>query len=153
MAVARAVDKYLARYAATQIALPIGVTNFAELIREDRYAQLRGGLLEVFGRLFGTGVRLYVYPGLDAATGRRIELDTLEIPRSVQPLIAYLRERGFVEPIEGLADEALRLKSDEVLAKLRRREADWKDWIEPDVAEAIESQGLFGFGRPARIPA
>ncbi|MEZ4290142.1 MAG: TonB-dependent receptor [Myxococcota bacterium] len=37
------VAQYLARYAATQIALLIGVTNFAELIREDRYAQLRAG--------------------------------------------------------------------------------------------------------------
>ncbi len=30
------VAEYLARYSATQIALPIGNANFAELIREDR---------------------------------------------------------------------------------------------------------------------
>jgi hypothetical protein len=101
--------------------------------------------------LFGTGVRLYVYPGLDAESGRRIELDSLEVPESVAPVFTYLRQRGFVQPIEGLPDAALKLRSDEVLAKLRRREADWKEWIEPDVAAAIEEQGLFGYGRSETV--
>ena len=33
-------------------------------------------------------------------------------------------------------------------AKLRRREADWQKWLEPEVAAAIEEHGLFGYGRP-----
>ena len=108
------VAEYLARYAATQIALPLGLDAFAAFLREDRYAHLRGGLLEATGRLFGMGVRVYVYPALDPQTGRRISVDTLEVPEAVEPLFAYLRLRGYVEPLDGFDEDGLRLGSDEV---------------------------------------
>lgn len=139
------VAEYLARYAATQIALPIGVGNFLELINEDRYARLPGGLLEATGRLMGQGVKVYVYPIIDAKTGQRLELDTIELPDSVRHLFGYLRDRGYVQPLEGLPDEALRVKSDDIYDWIRSGNPRWKDHVEPGVAEAIRKGQLFGY--------
>ncbi|MCP4906425.1 MAG: TonB-dependent receptor, partial [bacterium] len=141
------VAEYLARYSATQIALPLGVVHFMELIREARYAHLRGGLLEATGRLFGMGVRIYVYPGLDQVTGERLELGSLAVSTSTQKLFDYLRERDFVQPLIGLSDEALRVRSDEIHRLLRAGDPRWEEHVEPDVARAIREAGLFGFGK------
>ncbi len=138
------VAEYLDRYAATQIALPVGVVNFIELIREDRYAHLSGGLLEAMGRLFGSGVRLYVYPGLDPVTGQRLDLASVELPASAQKLFDYLCERGYVQPLEGLPHEALLVRSDEILAWIRQGDSRWPNYVEEDVARAIREQDLFG---------
>jgi len=141
------VAEYLSRYDATQIALPVGVTNFMELIHEERYAHLPGGLLEAMGRLFGSGVRLYVYPGLGPVTGERLELDSLGMPPSVRKLFEYLTERGYVQALEGLPDEVLRVRSDDIYEWIRMGNPKWEEYVAPDVARAIKKAGLFGFGR------
>lgn len=139
------VAEYLERYAATQIALPVGVSNFMELIHEDRYAHLSGGLLEATGRLMGHGVKIYVYPGLEETTGTRLELDNLALPESVRMLFDYLMERGYVQPLEGLSDELLRVRSDDIYAWIRSGDDRWEAHVDPDVARAIRKDHLFGF--------
>lgn len=138
------VAEYLARYSATQIALPIGILNFLELLREDRYTRLNGGLLEATGRLMGQGVKVYVYPGLDPKTGERLELDGVALPDSIRMLFHYLKERGYVQPLEGLPDEALRVSSDDVYDMIQSGDPRWEDYVEPEVAEAIRKGRLFG---------
>ncbi len=139
-----AVD-YLARFGAKQIALPIGIVDFIDLIREDRFAHLRGGFLEAAGRLFGLGVRLYVYPGLDPKSGQRIDLASLDLPEPISKLLDYLVEREYVSPLDGLPDSELELRSDDVLAMLRSGGRDWESYVEPEVVAAIKSGGLFGY--------
>ena len=140
------VAEYLARYSATQIALPIGVLNFKELLNEERYAHLSGGLLEATGRLMGQGVKIYVYPGLDPKTGERVELDTLELPESVRSLLAYLVERGCVQAIDGLPDDQLRVGSDAIHRWICDGDPRWEEHVMPEVAKAIRGAGLFGCG-------
>lgn len=139
------VAEYLARYAATQIALPLGIGNFMELIREERYEHLSGGLLEATGRLMGQGVRIYVYPWVDSETGKRLELDTVEVPDSVRQIFDYLVDRGYVQPLEGLSNDALRVKSDHIYEWIRAGDPRWRDHVEPGVAEAIRKGHLFGY--------
>jgi len=144
------VAEYLARYAATQIALPIGIVSFLELMDDARYAHLHGGLLSVCGHLFGMGTRLYVYPGIDRKTGERLDLETSRPPASVATLFTYLIEKGYVRPLDGLPDARLVIRSDDVLAMIQRDDPDWETFVEPEVAVAIREQGLFGAGRRAR---
>jgi hypothetical protein len=141
------VAEYLSRYSASHIALPLGISNFREVLHEHRYAHLSGGLLEASGRLFGMNVRIYVYPGLDPVTGQRLELDALGLPESVRKLFEYLFERGYIQALEGLDDEALAVRSDEVLEWLRNDDPRWEDHVEPEVARAIRELHLFGYQR------
>ena len=48
--------------------------SLRELFDEQFYANLEGGILESFGRLFKNDLKLYIYPLLDRKTG---ELTTL----------------------------------------------------------------------------
>ena len=139
------VAQYLARYSAAEIALPVGVLNFFELMREERYSHLSGGLLEATGRLMGQGVRIYVYPGLDPETDERVELADLELPQEVRTLFQYLTERGTVQPLEGLPDDALRVRSDDIHQWIREGDPRWEDYVLPEVVRAIKVGKLFGY--------
>ncbi len=138
------VAEYLARYEATQIALPLGIENFREII-DRHYENLSGGVLEAMGRLFGAGVRIYVYPAVNPATGRRESLDSISLDAGVRTLHAYLRERGYVGSLDGLPDDQLRVRSDDVLKWIRSGDSRWEDCVEESVAQAIRERGLFGF--------
>lgn len=141
------VAEYLCRYATAHIALPLGVTSFLELLDEERHAGARGGVLAACGRLFGMGIRLYVYPAIDRTTGQRLELATLRPPQAVASLFRYLIESGYVRPLEGLADARLAIRSDDVLAMIRRNDPDWEAHVEPAAATVIRERGLFGYAR------
>ena len=97
------------------------------------------------GRLFGLGVLIYVYPGLDPESGRRIDLASLDVPQPVSQLVDYLVEQGYVRPLEGLPDDELDLRSDDVLAMLRSGDRKWESYVEPEVVAAIKAGGLFGY--------
>lgn len=143
------VAEYLARYAATQIALPVGVVTLAESFDESRFLHLPGGLLEATGRLLGQGVRVYAYPEMDAETGERIDLDRISLAKSVQSLFAYLLGRGSLQPLEGLPDEVLRVRSDDVHDWIASGDARWEEHVLPEVARAIREKGLFGYAGAA----
>ena len=136
---------YLARFGARQIALPMGILAFMELLHEDRFAHLRGGFMEAAGRIFGLGARFYVYPGLDPESRRRIDLASLKVPEPMSILLDYLVAQEYVIPLDGLPDSELRLRSDDILAMLRCGDREWESHVEPEVAAAIRSEGLFGY--------
>jgi hypothetical protein len=137
--------EYLDRYGAREIALPIGIERLQDLIRAERYAELPGGFLQAAGRLFSMNVHLYVYPGLDPVKGRRMELANFEPPESLALLFGHLVSRGYIRPLEGLPDEQLRFRSDDLLAMLQSGDRTWESFVEPEVATAIRCAGLFGY--------
>jgi hypothetical protein len=61
---------YIRRYTKEMIGVTMGVPSMRELFDERYYENLDGGILESFGRLFKSGVRLYVYPLKEKETGK-----------------------------------------------------------------------------------
>src|ERR1700735_3669211 len=53
---------YIASRTTERIGIVMGVPSLIELFDEKFYAQLPGGILESFGRLFKNDLRIYVYP-------------------------------------------------------------------------------------------
>jgi hypothetical protein len=85
---------YLARYTTEPIAVTMGIGSLQDLFKEQYYAGLEGGILEVFGRLFTKDLRIYAYPLRDSATGVIATVDTVEMPSELRNLYWHLVERG-----------------------------------------------------------
>ena len=67
---------YIGERTTERIGIVMGVPSLIDLFDEKNHAQLPGGILESFGRLFKNGLKLYVYPhqptpGRRAQDGRR----------------------------------------------------------------------------------
>src|SRR5438034_7672654 len=60
---------YLFRYTNSAIGLVMGVPSLIEILTQKYYANLEGGILEALGRMFKGGLKLYVNPMVDSATG------------------------------------------------------------------------------------
>ena len=63
---------FLSERTSERIGIVMGVPSLIDLFDEENHAQLQGGILESFGRLFKNDLRVYVYPL------RRSENDELE---------------------------------------------------------------------------
>ena len=133
----------LQRYTQERIGIALGVPTLQGVI-DDEYDDLPGGRLEAIGRLFRNAVKLYVYPTFDPATGTLITAATMPVPRPVQNLYRYLLDNERIESLEHQDEPGLRVRSSEVLARLRRGDPTWESTVPPSVASAIKRRRLFG---------
>ncbi len=134
---------YLFRYTRQKIGIVMGVPTLRELFDEKYYADLAGGILESFGRMFKHDLKLYVYPLLDQANGQLVTLANHQVPSHLRHLYAYLMENDFMEDIRGFKREYLPIFSREVLRKLREGDSDWEHMVPAEVARIIKQRQLF----------
>jgi hypothetical protein len=135
---------YLTRYTDRLIGLPMGVPSLKDIFDERYYTELEGGILEGLGRLFKTGVTLYVYPLLNP-DGSAVPADKFEVAPNLRHLYAHLLENGFICPMRDYDPKFLGIRSADVLAKIRSGDSSWTDLVPPEVAEIIRSRHLFGY--------
>ena len=134
---------YFRRYTQAPLAVALNANQLHELFDESFYDPLPGGLLEGFGRLFKSGVRLYTYPKF-SAQGILITTGNLEVGPNVAHLLEHLRANRLVDDIRdvdpGLADQS----AAEVHERLLRGDASWRDLVPAPVADLITARRLFG---------
>ncbi|MBX6325981.1 MAG: TonB-dependent receptor, partial [Chthoniobacterales bacterium] len=139
---------YLFRYTNKSIGLVMGVPSLIEIFNEKYYANLEGGILEAFGRMFKNGLKLYVYPMIDEASGKIISATQIQVAPNLRSLFRYLIDNQYVQEITDYHPEYLRIYPPDVLAKLQAGDPVWEQMVPPEVAQIIKQREFFGYRRP-----
>jgi hypothetical protein len=135
---------YLAWRTDGRIGMVMGLPSLVELFDEARHAELPGGILESFGRLFKNDLRLFVYPMLQE--GRVVTVDTVEVAPQLRPLFDYLNQRGSFVGLDH-QDDYLPILSRDVLKRIPTEDTSWEAMVPAQVAELIKKRGFFGHDR------
>jgi len=139
---------YLSRYTNRMIGLVMGVPSLMEIFDEKYYLNLEGGILEALGRMFKAGLKLYVYPMVDEATGKIITATQLEVAPNLRSLFHYLIDNQFIEEISHYHSEYLRIYPAAALAKLQSGDSGWERMVPPEVVQIIKEREFFGYRAP-----
>jgi len=137
---------YLFRHTKKMIGIVMGVPTLREIFEEKYYADLEGGILESFGRLFKNDLKLYVYPLREAKTGALITAGNLRVAPHLRHLYAYLVENRLIESLRDFDERCLPIFSRDVLAKIRAGDPAWETMVPPTVAQMIKERKLFNYG-------
>jgi hypothetical protein len=141
--------EYLAGYTDGLIGIALGLPTFRQIVNDQFYRDLPGGLLESAGRLFKRAVKVYIYPTRNPVTGQVETLETTSLPAPLHYLQSLLMELGRIEPIRAYNETYLSIRASDVLARIENDDASWETMVPPVVAEAIKAERLF---RPHRAP-
>jgi hypothetical protein len=139
---------YLFRYTNRAIGLVMGVPSLIEIFNEKYYSNLEGGILEALGRMFKGGLKLYVYPMFDEASGRTIAATQIEVAPNLRSLFQYLIDNQYIQEITDYHPEYLRIHPPDVLAKLQSGDNRWEQMVPPEVAHIIKKREFFGYSTP-----
>ncbi len=134
---------YFFRYTKKMIGITTGVPTLREVFDEKYYANLSGGILESFGRMFKNDLKLYVYPLLDEKTGAQISATNLRVAPNLRHLHAYLVENRYIESLRDYDEKCLSIFSRDVLQKIRSGDKSWEAMVPPEVAQIIRERNLF----------
>jgi hypothetical protein len=136
---------YLGGYTKRKIGITMGAASLRDLFEEKYYAELEGGILESFGRLFKNDLSLYIYPLLDQATGQLVTVETLEIAPTLRKLYGYLVDRGHIKQLENVNRDYLHIFSRDALRKIRGGDRTWEDMVPREVADVIKARRFLGY--------
>ena len=141
---------YIAERTNERIGIVMGVPSLIDLFDEKNHAQLPGGILESFGRLFKNDLKLYVYPLQPSADEELCTVDNIQVGPELQPLYDYLAGRGSFVHLDNYRPEFLSIFSRDVLQRIAAADDSWETMVPPAVAELIKRRGFFGYLRPGR---
>ncbi len=136
---------FLSRYTNRMIGLVMGVPSLLEIFDEKYYLNLEGGILEALGRMFKSGLKLYVYPMIDESTGELVTAKQLQVAPNLRSLFQYLIENDFIQEITEYNPDYLRVHPPEALAKLQSGDEAWERMVPPEVTKIIKDRGFFGY--------
>jgi len=124
----------------------MGIYALQKIFDEKTYENLRGGILECFSSLFGSNVKLYIYPALrkDNTLYRLNDFES-DLPMHLKSLFRYLMDNNKMEDIDDANISNLNIISDHVLAMIRKGEPGWEKFVPHKVEEAIKEHGLFDY--------
>jgi len=134
---------YLAWRTDGRIGMVMGVPSLIDLFDESAFADLPGGILEAFGRLFKNDLRLFVYPML--RDGEVTTVGTLEVAETLRPLYDYLARRGSFVDLDNYKPEHLPILSREVLQRITAGDEGWEQMVPPEVESLVKARGFFGY--------
>ncbi len=136
--------EYLFRYTKNMIGIAMGVPTLKEVLEEEHYTDLGGGILESFGRLFRNDLKLYIYPLKEPKSGALITAANLQVADNLRHLYSHLLENRYLEDLCGYDEACLPIFSSEVLRKIREGNPLWEEQVPPKVAALIKERRLFG---------
>jgi hypothetical protein len=143
----RLVD-YLSRITkGKKIGICMGIYALQKVFEEKTYENLRGGILECFASLFGSNVKLYIYPAWRKDSEELFTLKDFEqeLPPHLKNLFRYLMDNNKMEDISDANVNNLHIISDNVLAMIKKGETGWEKFVPHKVEEAIKEHGLFDY--------
>ena len=141
---------YLAQRTTERIGIVMGVPSLIDLFDEKNHAQLPGGILESFGRLFKNDLRLYVYPLLRGPGEDLCTVANVRVRDELQPLYDYLHGRGSFVDLDNYKPEYLPIFSRDVVRRIAAQDDSWEAMVPEDVAQLIKRRSFFGYVKPGR---
>jgi hypothetical protein len=140
---------YLSRCTKEKIAITMGAGSLLEIFDTKYYESLEGGILESFGRLFKTDVKLYIYPLRDLKTHDMITVENLPVAEELRFLYDYLVHNNYLVQLDNYNEQYLHIFSRDILKKIKNQDTSWEEMVPPEVAKVIKQRGFFGYKRNA----
>ncbi len=128
---------YLSRYTAEPIAIILSIGLLNELFKEKWSANLAGGILESFGRLFKNRVQLFVYPWHNTKSMELVTAENFKAPENWQYFYQHLMQNGRIRPV-GVGDPGLlTMTSRKTLKLIQSGDGGWEKWVPEEAHQMV----------------
>jgi len=135
---------YLSQFRIIKLRIVIGILTFQKVLDEKYYKDLRGGIMEAFGRLFPENVKMYIYPSL-GSDGELMTIENMKIPPQNKFLFKHLLANRKIIDITSANSKYLNIFSAEVLEKIQCGDPAWEEMVPRFVSDFVKRKQLFGY--------
>ena len=136
--------EYFSNYTKNKVFLTMGVNNLIEIFDEKYYDDLRGGILEAFGKLFVKNLKVFLYP-MKLKNGTIINSSNIQVANKVKDLYKFFKSNKTLIDIVDYNENLLDIYSAEVLSEIKNNTPGWEKKLPVEVNKLIKDKNLFGY--------
>ncbi len=136
---------YFSNFRLGKLRVVIGIPTFINVWDKKFYTNLRGGILEAFGKLFTGNMKLYVYPSLNKTTGKLFTSKDIELSSDLKHLYNYLCENKKIIDVKSAEMKWLQIDSSKILEMIQDDVNGWEELVPEFAAEYIKKNKIFGY--------
>ena len=136
---------YFSQFRIKNLRIVIGFPTLEKILEKKYYTELKGGILEAFGKLFSENMKLYVYPSLDTTTNSLKSSCDVSLPKDIDHLYKYLIENKQILDIKGANKDKMNFSQANVLSLIKKGDHKWQEMVSKYVSDQITSKKLFGY--------
>ena len=136
---------YFSNFKLGKLRVVIGIPTFINVWDKKYYTNLRGGILEAFGKLFTENMKLYVYPSLNKNNEKLFTSKDIELPADLGYLYKYLIENKMIIDVESAEMKWLNIDSAKTLKMIQNNTRGWQEMVPEYVASYIMENKIFGY--------
>ena len=136
---------YFSQFRIKNLRIVISMHTFSYIIDEKYYVDLKGGLIEAFGRLFTNNMKLYIYPSIDEEIGELITTKNFKIPDKIKYLFLHLVENRQILDINDPKISHISTYPHVALNKIKNHEKGWELMVPKYIEDVIKNKKLFGY--------
>ncbi len=134
---------YFNKFTINKLRVVIGVPTLKNLVQRKYYADLKGGLMEAFGKLFAENVKLYVYPLIE---NKRLQTGKLlNVEEDLFYLYQHLLNNDKIVDLENVNRAWQGIFARNVLKMIQNGEEGWETMMPKFVSNQIKEHKLFGY--------
>ena len=126
-----------------------GLGNLERIFDETYYDNLKGGILESFGRLFALNVNLYIYPAI--YDGKVKSISDFHPALHLEHLYHYLITNKRIINLKGANTKLLYILSDDVLKLIKDGNPAWELMVPRRVSQIIKNKKMFDLFVPLML--
>ncbi len=141
--------EFFNRYTINKLRVVIGVPTLKNLVQPKFYNDLKGGIMEAFGKLFAQNVKLYVYPLIE---NKRLQTGKLlNVSEDLFYLYQHLINNNKIVDLENVNRAWQGIFAKDALRMIQNGESGWENMMPVFISKQIKEQNLFGYKDPNAI--
>ncbi|MHC1705217.1 MAG: hypothetical protein AB9846_15020 [Tenuifilaceae bacterium] len=137
--------EYFGRFKHKNLRVILGVPTLKKVLDKKYYTNLKGGILEAFGKMFTENTKFYIYPTIDPDGDKLIFADDIEKEEDVSMLFNYLVINRKIRNLKDVKKEWLSISSKKVLEYIHSGNKNWEKMVPKYVSLNIKQKKLFGY--------
>ena len=138
--------EYFSNYTENKVYLTMGVNNLIEIFDEKYYDNLRGGILEAFGKLFVKNLKVFLYP-MKLKNGTIVKTGNVQVADKMKNLYKFFKSNEILIDIDNYNEQLLDIYSAEVLNDIKNGNNGWENKLPSEVTDLIKNKKLFGYNQ------
>ncbi len=138
-------SEWFCKFKIENIRMVIGALTFKNVIDKKYYKDLKGGIIEAFGKLFTKNFKIYLYPAREKVKDEILTLRNIQVDAEIKYLFKHLVDNKLIIDIPDYREEVLPYFSHLALQKIKQKDKSWEDMVPKYVSAYIKTKNLFGY--------
>lgn len=137
-------SEYFSQFKIQQLRIVMGATTLLNIFNNDYYKDMKGGVMDAFGKLFSNNLKIYIYPAFKKESKDLITTENMEIPKNLAFLYKHLVDNRMIIDVPNVDQDTMNIFSRNVYKLINKNDKSWEAMVPAYIGQIIKDRRLFG---------